>query len=37
VIVEELQDGEQKFLRESLETVGALQRHVGLTFSGMEE
>jgi signal-transduction protein with cAMP-binding, CBS, and nucleotidyltransferase domain len=37
VNVEELHDDEQNLLRESLETVGALQRHVGLTFSGMEE
>ncbi|MBC8019068.1 MAG: hypothetical protein H7X83_11195 [Verrucomicrobia bacterium] len=35
--VEEMHDSEQNLLRESLETVGAIQRHVGLTFSGMEE
>jgi len=35
--VEEMQDSEQDLLREALETVGAIQRHVGLTFSGMEE
>jgi CBS domain-containing protein len=35
--VEEMHDSEQHLLRESLDTVGAIQRHVGLTFSGMEE
>lgn len=35
--VEEMHDSEQNLLRESLESVGALQRHVGLTFSGTEE
>ncbi|MBK5274733.1 MAG: hypothetical protein JJE30_06750 [Desulfuromonadales bacterium] len=35
--IEEMQTSEQNLLRESLETVGAIQRHVGLTFSGMEE
>jgi signal-transduction protein with cAMP-binding, CBS, and nucleotidyltransferase domain len=35
--IEEMLDSEQNLLRESLETVGAIQRHVGLTFSGMEE
>lgn len=35
--VEVMLDSEQVLLRESLETVGAIQRHVGLTFSGMEE
>src|SRR6185369_2540392 len=31
------QDSQQNLLREALETVGAIQRHVGQTFSGMEE
>lgn len=35
--VEEMHDSEQNLLRESLETVAAIQRHVGHTFSGMEE
>jgi signal-transduction protein with cAMP-binding, CBS, and nucleotidyltransferase domain len=35
--VEEMPDSEKNLLRESLETVGAIQRHVGQTFSGMEE
>ena len=35
--VDEMHDSEQTLLRESLEAVGAIQRHVGLTFSGMEE
>jgi signal-transduction protein with cAMP-binding, CBS, and nucleotidyltransferase domain len=35
--IEEMPDSEQNSLRESLETVGAIQRHVGQTFSGMEE
>jgi signal-transduction protein with cAMP-binding, CBS, and nucleotidyltransferase domain len=35
--VGELPDSEQKQLREALETVGTLQRHVGQIFSGMEE
>ena len=34
--VAEMQDSEQDLLREALETVGAIQRHVGLTFSDME-
>lgn len=34
--VEEMPDSEQDLLRESLETVGAIQRHIGQTFSGME-
>jgi signal-transduction protein with cAMP-binding, CBS, and nucleotidyltransferase domain len=34
--IEEMQDSEQNLLRESLETVGAIQRHVGMTFNGME-
>ena len=33
--VEEMTDREQNSLRESLDTVGAIQRQVGLTFSGM--
>jgi signal-transduction protein with cAMP-binding, CBS, and nucleotidyltransferase domain len=37
VNIEEMHDSEQNLLRGSLETVGAIQRHVGLTFSGMEE
>jgi len=35
--IEEMPDSDQDALRESLETVGAIQRHVGQTFSGMEE
>jgi len=35
--IEEMPDSEQDSLRESLETVGAIQRHVGQIFSGMEE
>ena len=35
--VEEMSDSQQNALRESLETVGAIQRHVGQVFSGMEE
>jgi CBS domain-containing protein len=35
--IDDLSDSEQALLRESLDTVGALQRHIGLTFSGMEE
>jgi signal-transduction protein with cAMP-binding, CBS, and nucleotidyltransferase domain len=35
--IDELNDSEQTVLRESLDTVGVIQRHVGLTFSGMEE
>jgi signal-transduction protein with cAMP-binding, CBS, and nucleotidyltransferase domain len=34
--IEEMRDSQQESLRESLETVGAIQRHVGMTFSGME-
>jgi signal-transduction protein with cAMP-binding, CBS, and nucleotidyltransferase domain len=34
--VESMHISEQTMLRESLETVGAIQRHIGLTFSGME-
>jgi signal-transduction protein with cAMP-binding, CBS, and nucleotidyltransferase domain len=35
--VEEMSDSEQNLLRESLDAVGAIQRHIGLTFSGMGE
>lgn len=35
--VDGMSDSEQELLRESLETVGAIQRHIGQTFSGMEE
>jgi signal-transduction protein with cAMP-binding, CBS, and nucleotidyltransferase domain len=35
--VEEMPDSEQNSLRESLETVGTIQRHIGQIFSGMEE
>jgi CBS domain-containing protein len=35
--IEEMSDSQQNTLRESLETVGAIQRHVGQVFSGMEE
>jgi signal-transduction protein with cAMP-binding, CBS, and nucleotidyltransferase domain len=35
--VEEMPESEQTRLRESLEAVGAIQRHVGQTFSGMED
>ena len=34
--VEEMSDSDQNLLRESLETVGALQRHLGLTFNSSE-
>jgi CBS domain-containing protein len=34
--VEELSDRGQDLLRDALETVGTIQRHVGQTFSGME-
>ena len=34
--VAELPENEQNHLRESLDSVGAIQRHVGLTFSGIE-
>jgi signal-transduction protein with cAMP-binding, CBS, and nucleotidyltransferase domain len=35
--VEVMSDSEQNLLRESLDAVGAIQRHIGLTFSGMGE
>lgn len=34
--IDEMHVSQQNLLRESLETVGAILRHVGLTFSGME-
>lgn len=34
--IDDLNDSEQASLRESLESVGAIQRHVGLTYSSME-
>jgi signal-transduction protein with cAMP-binding, CBS, and nucleotidyltransferase domain len=35
--IKEMPDSEKNMLRESLETVAAIQRHVGQTFSGMAE
>ncbi len=34
--IDDLSDSEQATLRESLETVGVIQRHVGLTYNSME-
>jgi signal-transduction protein with cAMP-binding, CBS, and nucleotidyltransferase domain len=35
--IEQMSDSEQEVLRESLEAVGNIQRHVGLNFSSIGE